>query len=125
MVVTNPETGEIQALIGSRDPRFAGFNRALDAVRPIGSLIEPAVYLTALERPSKYTLTTWVQDEPFAVKGQDGQVWRPQNYDRRLAWHDLPVPGPGKLLHNLSTAKLGLDVRCAQRADRRPAGYQP
>ncbi|MGV8228545.1 penicillin-binding transpeptidase domain-containing protein, partial [Pseudomonas aeruginosa] len=56
MVVTNPETGEIQALIGSRDPRFAGFNRALDAVRPIGSLIKPAVYLTALERPSKYTL---------------------------------------------------------------------
>lgn len=47
MVVTNPETGEIQALIGSRDPRFAGFNRALDAVRPIGSLIKPAVYLTA------------------------------------------------------------------------------
>ncbi len=78
MVVTNPETGEIQALIGSRDPRFAGFNRALDAVRPIGSLIKPAVYLTALERPSKYTLTTWVQDEPFAVKGQDGQVWRPR-----------------------------------------------
>ncbi|OZB34834.1 MAG: penicillin-binding protein 1B, partial [Pseudomonas sp. 34-62-33] len=52
MVVTNPETGEIQALIGSRQPRFAGFNRALDAVRPIGSLVKPAIYLSALERPS-------------------------------------------------------------------------
>ena len=39
MVVTNPETGEVQALIGSRLPGYAGFNRALDAVRPIGSLI--------------------------------------------------------------------------------------
>ncbi|MGC2917660.1 hypothetical protein, partial [Pseudomonas aeruginosa] len=58
-------------------------NRALDAVRPIGSQIKPAVYLTALDRPSKYTMTTWEQDEPFAVKGQDDQVCRPQNYDRR------------------------------------------
>src|SRR3990167_4809580 len=48
MLVTSPETGEVQALIGSRQPRFAGFNRALDAVRPIGSLIKPAVYLAAL-----------------------------------------------------------------------------
>lgn len=55
MVVTNPETGEVQALIGSRQPRFAGFNRALDALRPIGSLIKPAIYLSALERPSQYT----------------------------------------------------------------------
>ena len=52
MVVTNPETGEVQAMIGSRQASFAGFNRALDAVRPIGSLIKPAVYLTALEKPS-------------------------------------------------------------------------
>ncbi len=37
MVVTNPETGEVQAMIGSRQPGFAGFNRALDAVRNIGS----------------------------------------------------------------------------------------
>ncbi len=57
---------------------FAGFNRAIDAVRPIGSLVKPAVYLTALEQPSKFTLTSWVQDEPFSVKGADGQVWRPQ-----------------------------------------------
>jgi len=52
MVVTNPETGEVQAMIGSRQASYAGFNRALDAVRPIGSLIKPAVYLTALEKPS-------------------------------------------------------------------------
>ena len=48
MVVTNPETGEVQAMIGSRQASFAGFNRALDAVRPIGSLIKPAVYLLSL-----------------------------------------------------------------------------
>lgn len=109
MVVTNPETGEVQALLGGRDPRFAGYNRALDAVRQVGSLIKPAVYLTALERPSKYTLTTLIQDEPFSVKGADGQVWRPQNYEHKAHGTIFLYQG---LAHsyNLSTARLGLDL---------------
>lgn len=109
MVVTNPETGEVQALIGSRQPRFAGFNRAIDAVRPIGSLIKPAVYLTALERPSQYTLTSRLVDEPFSIKGADGQVWRPQNYDR-LAHGSIHLYQGLAYSYNLSTAKLGLEL---------------
>ena len=109
MVVTNPESGEVQALIGSRQPRFAGFNRALDAVRPIGSLIKPAIYLAALERPSQYTLTSLLEDKPFSIKGQDGQVWSPQNYDRKA--HGTIYLYQGLVnSYNLSTAKLGLEV---------------
>ena len=107
MLVTSPESGEVQALIGSRQPRFAGFNRALDAVRPIGSLIKPAVYLTALERPSQYTLTSWLSDTPFSVKGQDGQVWKPQNYDRQAHGNVFLYQALANS-YNLSTAKLGL-----------------
>ncbi|WKN21160.1 penicillin-binding protein 1B [Azotobacter vinelandii] len=109
MVVSNPETGEVLALLGSRQPRFAGFNRALDAVRPIGSLIKPAVYLTALERPNQYTLTSWLADVPFSVKGQDGQLWRPQNYDHR-AHGDIYLYQGLANSYNLSTAKLGLEL---------------
>ncbi len=109
MVVTNPETGEVQALIGSRQAGFAGFNRALDAVRPIGSLVKPAIYLTALERPQQYTLTSWVTDEPFQVKGADGQIWKPQNFDHKSHGNIFLYQG---LAHsyNLSSAKLGLDL---------------
>jgi penicillin-binding protein 1B len=109
MVVTNPETGEVQALIGSRQAGFAGFNRALDAVRPIGSLVKPAIYLTALERPQQYTLTSWVADEPFQVKGADGQIWKPQNFDHKAHGNIFLYQG---LAHsyNLSSAKLGLDL---------------
>ena len=109
MVVTNPETGEVQAMIGSRQASYAGFNRALDAVRPIGSLIKPAVYLTALEKPSQYTLTSWLSDDPLSVKGANGQVWKPQNYDRRSHGTVFLYQG---LAHsyNLSTARLGLEV---------------
>ncbi|WP_421682100.1 penicillin-binding protein 1B [Stutzerimonas urumqiensis] len=109
MVVTNPETGEVQALLGSRQPGFAGFNRALDAVRPIGSLIKPAIYLTALERPSQYTLTTVIEDEPLSVKGADGQVWKPQNYDRQ-AHGDIYLYQGLANSYNLSTARLGLEL---------------
>jgi penicillin-binding protein 1B len=109
MVVTSPESGEVQAVIGSRQPRFAGFNRALDAVRPIGSLIKPAIYLTALERPSQYTLTSLLEDQPFSIKGQDGQVWSPQNYDRKA--HGTIYLYQGLVnSYNLSTTKLGLEI---------------
>jgi penicillin-binding protein 1B len=109
MVVTNPETGEVQVLIGSRQPRFAGFNRALDAVRPIGSLIKPAIYLAALERPSQYTLTSWLEDQPFSIKGQDGQVWTPQNYDRK-AHGSVYLYQSLANSYNLSSVKLGMEL---------------
>lgn len=109
MVVSNPETGEVLALLGSRSPRYAGFNRALDAVRPIGSLIKPAIYLTALEQPQQYSLTHYIQDASFAVKSRSGQVWRPQNYDRKEHGTVFLYQGLAQS-YNLSTAKLGMEL---------------
>lgn len=109
MLVTNPETGELQAMLGGRQPGFAGFNRALDASRPIGSLIKPAIYLAALEKPSQYTLTSLLEDEPFSVKGADGQVWRPQNYGRN-SHGSVYLYQALSNSYNLSTARLGLDL---------------
>lgn len=113
MVVTNPETGEILALMGGRQPGFAGFNRALDALRPIGSLIKPAIFLAALERPSQYSLTSILADEPFSVKGQDGQVWSPQNYDRQAHGSVFLYQALAQS-YNLSSARLGLDIGVPQ-----------
>lgn len=109
MVVSNPETGEVLALLGSRLPRYAGFNRALDAVRPIGSLVKPAVYLTALEQPSQYTLTHYIEDASFSVKSRNGKVWTPQNYDRKEHGTVFLYQGLAQS-YNLSTAKLGLEM---------------
>ena len=96
-------------LFRSRQAGYAGFNRALDAVRPIGSLVKPAIYLTALEQPSKYTLTSWIADELFSVKGADGQIWKPQNFDHKSHGNIFLYQG---LAHsyNLSSAKLGLEL---------------
>ena len=58
VVVTDPRSGHVQAVVGGREPRAVGFNRALDAHRPIGSLVKPAVYLSALSRPARFTLAS-------------------------------------------------------------------
>jgi len=109
MLVTNPETGEIGAMLGGRKPRFAGFNRALDAKRPIGSLIKPAVYLTALERPQQYSLSSWLEDTPISIRARDGKVWEPKNFDR-IPHGQVPLYHALSRSYNLATARLGLDV---------------
>ena len=107
MVLVSPQGGEIRALSGGRDAGFAGFNRALDAVRPIGSLVKPVVYLLALSRPREYSLVTLLEDEPVSLKDAGGRVWLPKNYDHKA--HGL-VPLHTALAHsyNLATVRLGL-----------------
>ncbi|MHB8426281.1 MAG: penicillin-binding protein 1B [Acidiferrobacterales bacterium] len=109
VVVTNSQTGEVQAIVGGRDPRFEGFNRALDAFRPVGSLIKPAIYLTALEQPTTYTLATLLEDTPLTVRESQGVVWAPRNYDRRF--HGLvPLPTALANSYNVATVRLGLGL---------------
>ena len=109
LVVASAQQAEIQALVGGRDNRFAGFNRALDAIRPIGSLVKPAVYLAALTQPGRFTLSTRIEDAPVDLSLPNGQRWRPRNYDRELhgivALHDALARSL-----NLATVHLGLAV---------------
>jgi penicillin-binding protein 1B len=109
VVITDPQSGEIQALVGGRDVRFRGYNRAVDASRPIGSLLKPAIYLTALTDPARYTLVTPVDDGPFVWKSRGAPDWEPANYDKKF--HGL-VPLRTALAHsyNAAAARLGTDL---------------
>lgn len=106
-IITNSGNGEILAVAGGREARFSGFNRALDARRPIGSLVKPAVYLAALARPEQYTLATLLDDGPVTVKNPGGRPWTPQNYDRQSHGY-VPLHTALAKSYNLSTAHLGL-----------------
>jgi len=108
-VVTRFDSGEVAALVGGRRVRFAGFNRALDARRPAGSLLKPAVYLAALEQPRRYTLATPLLDTPLQVPGPRGEVWEPRNFDRQVHGEVLLHRALSNS-YNLSTARLGLAV---------------
>ncbi|WP_456417074.1 penicillin-binding protein 1B [Thiolapillus sp.] len=109
MVLVSPQGGEIRGLSGGREAGFAGFNRALDAVRPIGSLIKPVIYLLALSRPDEYSLVTLLEDEPVRLKDDRGRVWEPKNYDRKA--HGLvPLHTALAKSYNLATVHLGLSL---------------
>jgi penicillin-binding protein 1B len=108
-VVTSAEGGEVQAVVGGRDTRFAGFNRALDSRRSIGSLAKPFVYLTALMSPERYRIDTAIPDEPITVKLSKGNVWSPANYDKRLHGN-VPLYVALAESYNLPTVRLGLDL---------------
>jgi penicillin-binding protein 1B len=107
IVVSNSQNGEVQALVGGRNTRFEGFNRALDAARPIGSLIKPVVFLTALERPNSYTLATLLDDSPLVWKSRGTDDWKPENYDKEFHGQ-VPLRVALANSYNVSTARLGL-----------------
>ena len=105
VVVTNRENGEILALAGGRQATAGGFNRAIEARRPIGSLIKPAVYLTALGQG--YTLASPLEDRAIVLKEKGAKTWRPENYDKKEHGR-VPLYLALANSYNLATINLGL-----------------
>jgi penicillin-binding protein 1B len=108
-VAVDRHSGEIRAIIGGKQVGFDGFNRALNASRQIGSLAKPAVYLTALSEPTKYSLATTLYDKPIALKAENGEVWTPQNFDHSYRGEVPLYLGLAKSI-NVPTVDLGMQV---------------
>lgn len=108
LVICSVEQGEILAVVGDRDPAQAGFNRALEMKRPVGSVIKPAVYLTALKQPERYNLLSPLYDTPITIAVGETN-WHPENYDKK--YH-----GTVTLMHalekslNVATVQLGMEL---------------
>ena len=107
--ISDIDTGEILALIGGRTNEINGFNRAVDASRPIGSLIKPAVYLAALSQPAKYNVLTLIEDKPVKLQQKNGQVWSPKNYDNKVHGQVNLYTALARS-YNLATVQLGIQV---------------
>ncbi|KZM40796.1 penicillin-binding protein [Marinomonas sp. SBI22] len=107
IVVTDAHNGQVKAILGSSDGRYTGFNRALAAVRPIGSLVKPPIYLEALANQSFTWLTLLEDDETRFEVG--GELWEPENFDHK--YHgNVPMYQALAKSYNLATLDLAYRI---------------
>lgn len=116
LVVTDTRRGEVVAVVGNRRVDEPGFNRALDAQRPVGSLLKPMVYLLALAQPGRWSLASYVEDAPIEVPLGSGRTWSPENSDGRshgrVRLNDALAQS-----YNQATVRVGMDVGPQRLAD--------
>ncbi len=106
MVVQDPLTGRVLAMVGGFSFDQSQFNRATQALRQPGSSFKPLVYAAALD--NGYTPSTVVLDAPLEIDQGAGQAsWNPQNYEGKFY-------GPSTLRFGIERSRNVMTVRLAQ-----------
>ena len=107
IVVMDPYTGRVLAMVGGFSFKLSEFNRATQAQRQPGSAFKPIVYAAALE--NGFTPSTIVLDAPFVMdQGEGLKTWKPENYGKKFY-------GPSTLRTGLEKSRNLMTVRVAQK----------
>jgi len=102
VVVIEPETGAVRALIGGRDFEDSEFNRATQAKRQPGSAFKTFVYTACIE--NGFTPSDEVLDIPI-VMISGGVEYSPTNYDHKFTG-PIPLRRALALSRNLAAVRL-------------------
>ena len=106
IIVMDPWTGRVQALVGGFSYDESQFNRATQAFRQPGSSFKPFVYAAALD--NGYTPSSVVLDAPIEIdQGPGLGVWKPENYAKQFY-------GPQTLRFGIEQSRNVMTVRLAQ-----------
>ncbi len=106
IVVMDPYTGRVLAMVGGFSFKLSEFNRATQAKRQPGSAFKPFVYAAALE--NGFTPSTLVLDAPFVMdQGEGLKTWKPENYGKKFY-------GPSTLRIGIEKSRNLMTVRVAQ-----------
>jgi len=107
MVVMDPRTGRVLAMVGGFSYDQSQFNRATQALRQPGSSFKPLVYAAAID--NGYTPSTIVLDAPIEIDmgPGGGGIWKPENYGGKFF-------GPSTLRFGLEQSRNVMTVRLAQ-----------
>ena len=106
IVVLDPFTGKVKALVGGFSFKSSEFNRATQAKRQPGSAFKPFVYAVALE--NNYSPNSIILDAPFiAEQGIGLKNWKPENYGKKFY-------GPSTLRKGVEYSRNLMTVRIAE-----------
>jgi penicillin-binding protein 1A len=109
MVVMDPWTGRVLAMVGGFSFDQSQFNRATQAYRQPGSSFKPIVYSAALD--NGYTPSTVVVDAPIEIdQGQGGGLWRPENFSSGKYQGPTTLRNALRLSLNTVTVRLAQDI---------------
>jgi penicillin-binding protein 1A len=104
VIVLDPATGSVRAMVGGYDFRRSEFNRALQARRQPGSAFKPMIFGAALERG--FTPASIVIDNPVVFENEaDGKIWKPENYSNKFYG---PISLREALVHSRNLATINL-----------------
>jgi penicillin-binding protein 1A len=109
MVVMDPLTGRVLALVGGFSFDQSQFDRATQAMRQPGSAFKPFVYSAALD--NGYTPSTIVIDAPIEIdQGPGIGIWRPENYSTGKYYGPQTLRFGIELSRNVMTVRLAQDI---------------
>jgi penicillin-binding protein 1A len=80
VIVLEPSSGHILAMVGGRDYSQSQFNRAWQALRQPGSAFKPLIYAAALD--SGFSAADILNDTPLTIKVDRNKNWSPENFTR-------------------------------------------
>ena len=107
IVVMDPYTGRVLAMVGGFSFKLSEFNRATQANRQPGSAFKPFVYAAALE--NGFSPSSLVLDAPFVMEQGEGlKTWKPENYGKKFY-------GPSTLRTGIEKSRNLMTVRVAQK----------
>jgi penicillin-binding protein 1A len=109
MVVMDPHTGRVLAMVGGFSFDQSQFNRATQAYRQPGSTIKPIVYASAID--NGFTPSSVEVDGPIEIdQGQGGGVWRPENFSVGKYQGPTTLRNALRLSLNTVTVRLAQDI---------------
>jgi penicillin-binding protein 1B len=105
IIVMQPKTGYVLAMVGGRDYSTSQYNRIVQSQRQPGSAFKPFVYLTGLD---ELTPASKLSNEPRSYT-VNGKPWQPQNFSQ---YDELSVRMRTALAksHNLATVDLAMRI---------------
>lgn len=109
IVVAEYKTGKVRAIVGGVQTQYAGFNRAIQTKRQIGSLVKPSIYAIALSNPQNFRLNTPVNNQPITITVKGSPPWSPRNYDRRFSGSVMLMDALVRSL-NIPTVNIGMKI---------------